>query len=269
MGDGGGRRCVRCRTLAGLVGKQATLDALHHRGADARAGDFLKAERVADDIAQHARDLVKVRNDHEAADEQVRQGHKRNDHLGDIGNALYAAKNDEARGNRDDDANDGAKGGIVFAAEGKGHGLCDGVGLEGVIDQAEGKDDGDREKNAERAPAQPALHIISRPAAVRIAIADLPQLRQGGFHKGGRAAEEGDDPHPEDGTRTAQRNGHRDAGHVAGAHARGSRDGKCLKCGDSPASCALILIVGFGALDHGAQHIGYLANLHHCGARTE
>ena len=35
------------------------------------------------------------------------------------------------------------------------------------------------------------------------------------------------------------------------------------------AIAAVILIVGFGALDHGAQHIGHLANLHHCGARTE
>ena len=51
---------------------------------------------MADDVTDHARDLVKIGHDDEAADEQVRNRHKRNDDLGDIRDTLHTTEDDES-----------------------------------------------------------------------------------------------------------------------------------------------------------------------------
>ena len=61
----------------------------------------------------------------------------------------------------------------------------------------------------------------------------FPDLREGRFDVGGAGAEEGDGPHPEDGTRAAEEDGGGDAGDVAGADAATERHGEALERGDA------------------------------------
>ena len=268
MRDCRGSRCVRSRALTSFVGEQSALNTLHHGRAETGASDFLNTQSVADNIANHSRHLVKVGDDYKAADKQVGHRHKWHDDLGDIGNAVHAAKDDEAGNHGDNNTDNGAEHGVI-AVKGEGHRICNGVGLEGVVDQTKGKGNSDGEKRAKRAPAQAAFHVVRRAAAVSITIAHLPQLRQGGLDKCSCTTKDGDEPHPKDSTWAAHGNSHGHAGHIAGANAGGGRDGKGLESRDAAIVLVLIAALPLGSLDDGAEHIRHHAHLHQSGTDAE
>ena len=268
MRDCRGSRCVRSRALTSFVGEQSALNTLHHGRTKTGASDFLNTQSVADDIANHSRHLVKVGDDNKPTDEQVGHRHKWHDDLGDIGNAVDAAKDNEACNHGNNNTDDGAEHGVI-AVKGEGHRIRDGVGLEGVVDQTKGKSDSDGEKNAERAPAQTALHVVRRAATVTITVAHLPQLRQGGFDECSCTTKDGDKPHPKDCTWAAHGNGHGHAGYVTGANAGGGRDGKGLESRDAAIVLVLVTALPLGPLDDGAEHVRHHAHLHQSGTDAE
>ena len=268
MRDCRGSRCIRSRALASFVGKQSALNTLHHGRTETGARDFLNAQCVTDNISNHSRHLVKVRDDYKTADKQVGHRHKRHDDLGDIGNAVNTAKDDEACNHGDTNTDDGAEHGVI-AVKREGHRIRDGVGLEGVVDQTKGKGNSDGEKNAKRAPAQTPLHVVRWAATVTITIAHLPQLRQRGFDECSCTTKDGDEPHPKDSTWTAHGNGHGHAGYVTGADAGGGRDSEGLESRDAAVVLILIATFPLGPLDDGAEHVRHHAHLHQSGTDAE
>jgi hypothetical protein len=107
-------------------------------------------------------------------------------------------------------------------AKGALHRPGNGVGLNRVEDEAEGKDEKHREQGTHPTGAQPLLHVIGRPAAVLPAVVtNLEQLRECRFDETGRHTDQGDYPHPEHRARATERDGDRHPGDVAGAHPRG------------------------------------------------
>ena len=74
------------------------------------------------------------------------------------------------------------------------------------------------------------MRNVKRRAADVFAVADHAVfLRQNGFCKNGRHAQNGRQPHPKNGTRAAGSNRSGDTGNVTGTDLRGNRYGKRLK----------------------------------------
>ena len=105
-----------------------------------------------------------------------------------------------------------------------------------VADETQRDNQGDGEKAGQetrRTPADfrgQAVRDVKRRAADVFAVADHAVfLRQNGFCKNGRHAQNGRQPHPKNGTWTAggNRSGH--AGNVTGTDLRGNRHGKRLE----------------------------------------
>ena len=264
-----GGRCVRGGALAGLVGEQATAHAVHERRTQGGTGDLLDAKSMLHDGGEHRRNFADVDGQHDHAQQNVGTGHKRDDHLGGISDALHAAEdNQRGQSGHQQARSDLQPGGIgrnigVQGVQGGTRGLRDGVGLHGVVHKTVGDGDGDAEDQRQRLHAQPLGHVVRRATDVAILIAGLPQLRQRGLHEGSRAADEGDDPHPEHRARAAQGNGDSHAHHVACAHAGRCRDAESLECGDVLSALADRRFL------HRAEHVRHHADLHYQGANAE
>ncbi len=263
---GGG---VRCRALAGLVGEQTTAHAVHERCAQGGTGDLLDAQGVLHDGAEHRWNFADVDGQHDHAQQNVGTGHDGHDHLGSVSDALHATE-DHQRGQH---GHQQARSDLqpsrigrnigVQGVQGGTRGLRDGVGLHGVVHKAIGDGDGDAEDQRQRLRAQPLGHVVGRATDVAVLIAGFPQLRQRGFHEGSRAADEGDDPHPEHRARATQGDGDSHAHHVACTHAGRCRDAESLERGDVLSALADRRFL------HRAEHVRHHPDLHHQGANAE
>lgn len=90
------------------------------------------------------------------------------------------------------------------------------MALHHVAHEAERDDDRDREEGGERLAAETLADVVGRAAGqVAVSVAGAVELGKDGFGEDGRHAEEGGDPHPEDGARTAHGDGGGHAGEVA------------------------------------------------------
>ena len=90
---------------------------------------------------------------------------------------------------------------------------------------------------------------------------------QCGLHEGRGGAEEGDDPHPEDGAGTAEGQGRRHADDVAGAHASGQGHAEGLEGRDAFLGAVGLLLTLLG--EEGADHLLETAHLDEAGAESE
>src|SRR5699024_11916128 len=117
--DGVGYRCrccrVRSRTFTSFVGKEATLDALHHGRTQACTSDLLEAKSMRDDVVDDGWYSIDIGDDHVQTDDQVSDRHEWNNHLGHACNALDATEDDKAGYNCDDQANDRTEGEAVIS----------------------------------------------------------------------------------------------------------------------------------------------------------
>ena len=259
MGVGGGAH-------AGLVGEQSTLgalaDGLLQRIAEAAANDGLGLKGILKDHGNGIRDVLGPHHQHHQGPAQENGCHDGDDLLGDRGQALHTAHEDEAADHHQHDAHDPgghAEGGLESGA--------DGVGLHHAAHEAQGQDDG-HGKEAGQEFAEAALErggdVVHRAAAVgavRVLLAGLDG--QGGLRIDGRHAKEGDDPHPEDGAGAAGQDGARAAHDVAGAHLGGNGGGQGLE-GAHP---VLLLPAPEGQVaEHLPHPLAEAAHLHKAGA---
>ena len=161
-----------------------------------------------------------VREDDGERADDVDEGHDRDHLFGERGDATDAADEDEAGDDEGEDAGDPGR-----DVEGRVEGAGDRVGLHHVAHEAERDDDRDREEGGERLAAETLADVVGRAAGqVAVSVAGAVELGEDGFGEDGRHAEEGGDPHPEDGARTAHGDGGGHAGEVARAHL--GRDGR-------------------------------------------
>ena len=197
---------VRGGAHTGLVGEQAALGTLRNRGldgvAEAAADDGLGLEGILEDHADGGGDVLDADDQDDQAAEQEDSRHDGDDLLRDGGEALYAAKEDE-RADRDEDDTDDPGGN----AEGGLHRGADGVGLHHAAEEAECQRDGDGEEAGEEL-AEAALKgrrdVVDRTALdVAVLFDDAGLLGERRFRVDRGHAEEGDDPHPEDGAGAA------------------------------------------------------------------
>ena len=239
-GSGGNRRGAK----AGLVGEDAARDAVlyghHDRGAGEAAGGCGTREGVADDHGDGGRDLVEVEDDQAEADGDIRQGHERHDTRGDLGDALQAAERDGG----DEDGQDDVRR-EFREAEGNLHAVDDGVDLrEGADAEVSDTDAGEREERRERLPllAHAVADVEHRAAGNLALLVDGAEFDgQEAFRILRGHAEEGSDPHPEDGAGAADLDGRGDADDVARADRGGEGDAEGFEARDVTASVVLCL----------------------------
>ncbi len=267
---------MRARALAGFIGVDAALDAPLHRQAHHRAERRVGAEGAVEDDAEHFRHAVIVDDHDDDGHQDEGGGHERDHHFGEVGDALDATEDDHAQQQRHGDADAqlqrfdrahaqhlaiqrAAHGG---ATAGVDDAVSDGIGLHARHQEAGGDDRGDGEGQRIPLQAHGLFDVVRRATAVAaLGILGLVDLRQGAFHVGGGRAEEAHHPHPEDGTRAAERDGGGHAGDVADAHAAGHRHGQGLEGGHAG--------LGLLALHGQAAHLEETADLHEAGAQAE
>ena len=224
---------IRYGAFAGLVGEQAALDAREDGRAETTADCSLRGERIVDNQGKHARDFIEVEEDNGNGRQDVETGHDGNQELREFGDAGHAAEDDKCR---EDTENDGRA--ELRDAEGILHGQCDGVGLYGVIDKTVGNGDEDSEELSDARLLEGILDVVSRAAMEGIVAAwQLVDLGQRALDEAGSAADEGDNPHPEDSTRAAGNDCDSHTGNVADTDTGGSRDAECLEGADGFARC--------------------------------
>ena len=227
MGVGGGAH-------TGLVGEQAPLGTLADGGfqrvADAAADNGTGIKGILKDHAEGLGDIPDADDqDHQRA-QQEDGGHNGYQLLGDGGQTLHAAQEDDgADGDQHDTHDPGGD------AEGGVEGGADGVGLHHAAHKTQGQDDGYGEE-ARQELTEPALKcggdVVHRAAvdgAVLVNYAGL--LGQGGLRVDGGHAEEGDEPHPKDGSGAAGEDGAGSAHDVSGTHLSGNGGGQSLEGG--------------------------------------
>ena len=259
---------VRGGAHAGLVGEQAALGTLGDGGDDAEghAADLgLRVEGALEDEAEGRGHLAGMGDEDSQTADDVDDGHEGNDLLGDGGEALHAAQEDEAGDGGHEQADD-PRG----DAESGGAGGGDGVGLHHAAHEAQGQDDGDREEAGQegaKLAVEGGLDVVDRAAvhgAVGVDLAGL--LSQDGLGVVGGHAQDGDEPHPEDGARAAHEDGTAGTHDVAGAHLGGNGGGKRLE----GAHAALMLLAVEGEIaEHAAHTLAEAAELHTAGADGE
>ena len=189
------------------------------------------------------------RHDHQRQ-QDICQRHHRHHQLGKTGNATNAAEDDEAGEYHQCQTAD-----PVRNTERHLHRQTDGVGLHRIEYQTEREDQTEREQHPHPAHAKALLHVISRAATVvAILILNFVKLGQGAFDEGGRHADKGDQPHPEDGTGATQIDGNSHTGQVASAHAGGKTGAERLKRGDAS-------IVRFTAVFQHGKHVAKVTDL--------
>ena len=244
---------MRPGALAGFVRIDAALDA----PADCRADAGHRRERVADDQHDDARQLRDVQGDDADGHEDVAEGHERHDDLRDVGDALDAAEDDDAEDGHDDHGGrelrvaDIAETGLQHAgaAERELRGVADGIRLHGGQQQADGNNGRQRKDPCVPLLAHGFFDVIGGAAAELAFLLFLVDLAEGGLDVGRGRTEEGDDPHPEDRTGSAEADGRRDTGDVAGTDPARERNRQGLERGDT----AIRFLAGIQQPDHLAE----------------
>ena len=162
--------------------------------------------------------------DDKQREHQVAEGHHGHDNAADLGDAVDTAENDHQRQKRQDNAH-------YRRVETEGHveGAADGVALDGIVRQAESQGNQNGEEGGEPGLLEAFQDIIGRAADERMVAPLLEELCEGRFHEGRGRSEQGDEPHPEHGTRTADGDGGGHTGQVARTHACSDRHGESLE----------------------------------------
>ena len=247
VGDIGGGGAVGRGALAGLVGEQAALGAVQEGGEEAarRAGQArLEVEGAGHDVDKHPGHPRRRDDDDHEDDAEIGHRHERHEPFGHPGDHTHAGEQDRSGDGHQGDRRH-RRPDAVALLEGQG----DGVGLDHGEDQAEGEDQHGGEDDAHdpaepteaaAAPqAQAALHVIGGAAAEdAIGAAHLEDLGERRLREGGRHAEQGHHPHPEQGPGAAQGHRERDPRDIAGSHASSQPDDEGLEARQAAALVA-------------------------------
>ena len=234
-----------------LIGKHPPLAPLGNGLLDGdtrrAARDGLAAESEAENRREHGADAADMGKEHDQRADDVQHRHERHDPLGDSGNALQAADDDQRREDHQHNAagqrnHAHAAHGSSHAAEERGFHIQDDlIDLPHIAD-AEGCQNGkngeqNRKDAADGLAVLPAaqtvfqiVHRTSRPLALTVAAAVVDA--QHIFGEIGHHPEKGRNPHPEHRAGAADDDGCRHAGDIAGADGGGEGRTQRLKLGN-------------------------------------
>ena len=204
--------------VAVQIGVQASLDTVHDAGSRETSEDSLEVECALKDHAEHMSQIRDIDSQNDQGYQYVGNTHDRDQHLGDLDQALRAAQDDRAEEDRQDDADDSRRRAIMIEAVDLESRLQI-VGCQHVVSDHIGADDQDREDDTQPSLSQRVSHVERR-AALRCAIVvfSLIDLRQSRLDERGCSAEERCDPHPEDRTGASADDSCRDSDDVSGAY---------------------------------------------------
>ena len=219
---GGGRRVGR-RTHAGLIGVQAALDAPHDAGAGEAAENGLEIKGGAEDHAEHAGETGDVHDHDDQGDDNVQDAHQGDEHFGYPGKTSAAAEDADPKQDGENGADHIGGSGVI---EGKAaEGVLGVIRCKHVIPDHIGENQDNGKDHTEPALSEGILHVVGGSAvAASVAVAFFIDLCQGRFHKGRGPAEDGRDPHPENGAGTAKAERGGDTHDIAGSDTGGGRD---------------------------------------------
>ena len=256
---------VRGGAHTGLVGEQAALGTLRNRGldgvAETAADDGLGLEGILEDHADGGGNVLDADDQDDQAAEQEDGRHDGDDLFRDGGETLHAAEEDEAADRDEDDADDpggNAKGGL--------HRGANGVGLNHAAEETERQRDGDGEEASEEL-AEAALKgrrdVVDRAALdVAVLFDDAGLLGERRFRVDRGHAEEGDDPHPEDGAGAAGQDRAGRADDVARADLSGDGGGERL---ERAHAAVMLLAAKRQVAEHTVPALFEAADLHEAG----
>ena len=253
------------RAHTGLVGEQTTLGALRDGLLDGVAErtthDGLRLKGVLEDHAEGGGDVPDAEDQDDQTAQQEDCRHNGDDFFRNGSQSLNAAQENHGTDHHQRHAHDpggDAKSGLEA--------LADGVGLHHAAHEAQSQDDGHGKEGGQEL-AEAALESggdVVDGAAVDGAVSGLhPGLDgQRGFSIDGGHAEEGNDPHPEDGAGAAGQNSAGCAYDVAGAHLGGNGSGQGLE----GAHAAVMLFAVEGQIaEHSAHTLTEAADLNKAG----
>ena len=201
--------CVRCRTHTCLVGEKTSLCTLADRRFDciakATADDRLRNKGILEDKTEGFGNRLDVNNKNDRTEKEIQNRHKGNDLLRNRCNTLNTAKENECADQRKSKTyrpnGDNGNSRVDRA--------CDGVRLYHSTHKAERKDQSDGEecgKDLAKAAAERLFDVVNRTAENRTVLTlDARFLREHSLGINGSHAEEGNNPHPEDRTGTADK----------------------------------------------------------------
>ena len=231
---------VRGGAHTGFVGEQAPGHAvphgLPHTQAQSAAKHRLGIKGAHKDGAHGGEQGLVVDAQDDDAAYNVEQSHDGDDLLREGGNTPHTAQEDKGGNDSHHHAHrqfGNAKGGV--------EGVADGVGLDHIAHKAKGQDDGDGKEAgqelAELAPEGCPDVVQGAAGDMAVGIGGAEPLSQHRLGIDGGHAEEGGQPHPEDGAGAAGIQGGGAAGDVAGAHLGGNGGGQGLEGGHTLLAC--------------------------------
>ena len=233
VGDGRGASGIGDGSEPGLVGEQPATHAVEQCREDSSGGaeqGLVEAEGPFKDAPQDLGEPTDVENDDHHGHEHVGQRHKGGQPLRDTGHEPDPAQDHGSGEQNEEDPDHPAR----DAGDGGGDDLGQRVRLHHDHCHADRDDAHGGEDFAPQGRSQTVLDVVGRaPAEGEVPAALLEDLGERGLHEAGGHADEGDDPHPEQGSGTAGHNGQGDSGDVPDADSRGQSHGEGLEGGDT------------------------------------
>lgn len=147
---------------------------------------------------------------------------------------MHAAEDDNGNSHDDEEADNRVDDGLMTFDDVIVDGRSHVVGLQAVESEAKAEDEGYGKDDTEPALTESKLNVVCGATTKRaVRIAHLPDLGKRRLDERRCRADDGHEPHPENGARAANRNRRRDADDVARANARGRRDHERLERRDA------------------------------------
>ena len=202
--------------------------------------------------------------------QDVAERHQRHDHLRDVSDSFYAAKDDESQDANDNNTRHKFGHEKVCAKQAQFRNsayrqvcrIANTVGLHARQEDAAGENCHDRENPRVPFLAHGFFNVVRGTTAVLAFIDLFVNLAKRRFDVCGCGAQKGDDPHPENRAGSAEANSCSHAGYVAGSDTSRQRNGQCLERRNAP--------LRFFARKQQADHLAKQANLNEsCEYRIE
>ena len=225
---------VRRTAHTSFVGVQAAFNAVHHAGTANAGQNLLEVEGIGKNFDENGGNHIQVHYNNHQGQQYVQDAHEGNQFFGDADDPFAAADDAVANQYGQDTADDPGGGYLVIEAV-DGEGGLQVVGSQQVKAAGVGSNQGYSESAAQASAVQGGFNIIGRAAvAVAVFVPAFVDLRQGAFNEGSGTADDGNQPHPEHGTKAAQAQGSGNPDDVAGAHPGCGGNHQCLERRNGP-----------------------------------
>ena len=214
--------------LSCLVGIDAALHAPGNRRAQDAAQDLMHANSTTDHVHKDRRHHFGIDDQDNDGKQNIKDGHERCHNLRHIGDTVHAANHHDAYEYRHHSTN-------CYGADIKGVGKRsrNAVALHWRQKQATSQHRNDGKQHTEPFAVQTFFNVISRTTAELALVLLFVNLRQSSLGESRTSTQEGNDPHPDDGTWAAIADSRGHAHDVTCTHASRQGHGESLKRGDA------------------------------------